>query len=84
MLSPALVSFLPLVLLLVAGAITYGLFILLPPVFAIVFAIGAPFLPALLIGAPLSSALPLLIYEAVILGVLYALKKRKSNEISKW
>lgn len=65
-------------------ALLYALFVFLAPVAAIVAAIFLPFLPHLIFGAPLKSAIPFLIYDAVIIGVLYLLKKKKEVEISKW
>jgi uncharacterized membrane protein len=68
----------------VIGAVLYALFIFLAPLAAIVAAVLLPLFPILLFGAPLKSAIPFVIYDAVIIGVLYLLKKKKEVEISKW
>lgn len=70
--------------LVVIGAVLYALFIFLAPLAAIVAAVLLPLFPIILFGAPLKSAIPYVIYEAVIIGVLYLLKKKKEVEISKW
>lgn len=68
----------------VIGALLYALFIFLAPFAAIVAAVLLPLFPIFLFGAPLKSAIPFMIYDAVIIGVLYLLKKKKEVEISKW
>lgn len=73
-----------LIAFIIVGAVIFALYVLLAPMAAIVFALVVPFLPTLFFGAPLSSAWPLVLYEAIIIGLLFALKKRKSVEISKW
>ena len=57
---------------------------LISPVASILLAILLPLIITYGLELPLSSALILFGYEIVVIGVLYYLRRRKSNEISKW
>lgn len=82
--SSAFASFLPLVLIVVVPAVIFLFYAVLPPIFALVFCIFSPLVPIIVFGAPLKNAVVLYVFEIIVFGALYALKKRKSKEISKW
>ncbi len=82
--SSTFASFLPLIFIVVVPAIIFVFYALLPPVFALVFCIFAPLVPLILFGAPIKGVVVLYVFEIIVFAALYALKKRKSNEISKW
>ena len=82
----ASVSIIPFAIILVIlfAAVLSALFVLFSPVASIALAIFLPLIVVYAFGLPFSNALILFAYELVVIGVLYLLRKRKSDEISKW
>ena len=80
------VSLIPMIIIgmLLIVALLGGLFVLLSPILSIAVAVLLPIILTLVLQLPISSALILFAYEALVILVLYLLKKRKTNEISKW
>lgn len=66
------------------AAVLGAVLILISPIVSILLAILLPLIVTYGFGLPLSNALILFGYEIVVIGVLYYLRRRKSNEISKW
>ena len=65
-------------------AVLAALLILISPIASILLAILLPIIITSALGLPLSNAIVLFIYEIIVIGALYYLRKRKSNEISNW